>query len=87
MGQFTGGSDGSRVTLSAVLCRRSYILVNCSSNCSSIFFLIYFIFYCVLVRVTVYVGCLSGVINDDDDDDSYKRIGPLFLVNQKPRKG
>jgi len=26
-------------------------------------------FYCVLVRVTVYVGCLSGVINDDDDDD------------------
>jgi len=29
----------------------------------------YFIFYCVLVRVTVYVGCLSGVINDDDDDD------------------
>jgi len=27
-----------------------------------------FIFYCVLVRVTVYVGCLSDVINDDDDD-------------------
>ena len=26
--------------------------------------------YCVLVRVTVYVGCLSGVINDDDDDDN-----------------
>jgi len=23
----------------------------------------------VLVRVTVYVGCLSGVINDDDDDN------------------
>jgi len=22
----------------------------------------------VLVCVTVYVGCLSGVINDDDDD-------------------
>ena len=31
----------------------------------------YFIFlYCVLVRVMcIYVGCLSGVINDDDDDD------------------
>ena len=29
------------------------------------FFKFYFIFYCVLVRVTVYVGCLSGVINDD----------------------
>ena len=23
----------------------------------------------MLVLVTVYVGCLSGVINDDDDDD------------------
>jgi len=33
-------------------------------------------FYCVLVRVTVYVGCLSGVINDDDDDD-YKRYEKL----------
>ena len=32
------------------------------------FFKILFYFYCVLVRVTVYVGCLSGVINDDDDD-------------------
>jgi len=29
-----------------------------------------FLVYGVLVRVTVYVGCLSGVINDDDDDDS-----------------
>jgi len=33
------------------------------------FIYFYFIFYCVLVRVTVYVGCLSGVINDDDDDN------------------
>jgi len=32
------------------------------------FFKNYFIFYCVLVRATVYVGCLSGIINDDDDD-------------------
>jgi len=39
------------------------------------FFKFYFIFYCVLVRVTVYVGCLSGVINDDDETmitDEYK---------------
>jgi len=33
----------------------------------------YFIFYCVLVRVTVYVGCPSGVINDDDDDSERER--------------
>ena len=36
-----------------------------------------FIFYCVLVRVIVYVGCLSGVINDDDVDDYLT----LLLVN------
>jgi len=48
----------------------------------NVFFKFYFIFYCVLVRVTVYVGCLSGVINDDDDDDyNYKVVFCLCKIS------
>ena len=31
-----------------------------------VFLFHFLLFYCVLLHVTVYVGCLSGVINDDD---------------------
>jgi len=39
-----------------------------------VFLKLYFILYCVLVRVTVYVGCLSGVINDDDLHNQTTRL-------------
>ena len=35
----------------------------------------------MLVRVTVYVGCLSGVINDDDDDDNFDTRKRILILS------
>jgi len=52
----------------------------------NVFFKFYFIFYCVLVRVTVYVGCLSGVLNDDIKDFRLERRRTLVTAGLVGRK-